>query len=91
MFYFLAVFLGWATHSAECTYSIISVFSYITVVLIFLWYLVLLFTFYLFLEDPKLPDPGVDNLLEIISNELYVAVIPILVILLITTPTFPLL
>ena len=71
--------------------SIISVFSYITVVLIFLWYLVLLFTFYRFLEDPKLADPGVDNLLEIISNELYVAVIPILVILLITTPTFALL
>ena len=36
-------------------------------------------------------DPAVDNLLEIVSNELQVAVIPILVILLITTPTFALL
>ena len=58
----------------------------------------MVFTFYIFTSQGdrtyrrvRYNDPAVDNLLEIVSNELQVAVIPILVILLITTPTFALL
>ena len=86
------------TTRGQFTYSITEVFYYITVVLIFVFYLLLVFTFYIFTSQGdrtyrrvRYNDPAVDNLLEIVSNELQVAVIPILVILLITTPTFALL
>ena len=89
------------TTRGQFTYSITEVFYYITVVLIFVFYLLLVFTFYIFTSTivkgdrtyrrVRYNDPAVDNLLEIVSNELQVAVIPILVILLITTPTFALL
>ena len=71
-------------------------YYYITVVLIFVFYLLLVFTFYIFTSTivkgdrtyrrVRYNDPAVDNLLEIVSNELQVAVIPILVILLTFTP-----
>jgi hypothetical protein len=40
--------LGWGTYSGQFTYSITEVFYYITVVLIFVFYLLLVFTFYIF-------------------------------------------
>ena len=50
---------------------------YITVVLIFVFYLLLVFTFYIFTSQGdrtyrrvRYNDPAVDNLLEIVSNEL---------------------
>lgn len=64
--------LGFGTHSAQFTYSIIEVFYYISFILIFVFYLLLVFTFYLFISDPKgslVGDPAVDNLLEIVSFE----------------------
>jgi len=57
--------------------SITEVFYYITVVLIFVFYLLLVFTFYIFTSQGdrtyrrvRYNDPAVDNLLEIVSNEL---------------------
>ena len=64
----MAMMLGWGTYSGQFTYSITEVFYYITVVLIFVNYLLLVFTFYIF--TVKYNDPAVDNLLEIVSNEL---------------------
>ncbi len=70
--------LGWGTYSGQFTYSITEVFYYITVVLIFVFYLLLVFTFYIFTSQGdrtyrrvRYNDPAVDNLLEIVSNELY--------------------
>jgi hypothetical protein len=72
--------LGWGTYSGQFTYSITEVFYYITVVLIFVFYLLLVFTFYIFTSTivkgdrtyrrVRYNDPAVDNLLEIVSNEL---------------------
>ena len=72
--------LGWGTYSGQFTYSITEVFYYITVVLIFVFYLLLVFTFYIFTSSwtgicslkvrNNDIDTAVDNLLEIVSNEL---------------------
>ena len=69
--------LGWGTYSGQFTYSITEVFYYITVVLIFVFYLLLVFTFYIFTSQGdrtyrrvRYNDAAVDNLLEIVSNEL---------------------
>ena len=73
----LNMMLGWGTYSGQFTYSITEVFYYITVVLIFVFYLLLVFTFYIFTSQGdrtyrrvRYNDPAVDNLLEIVSNEL---------------------
>ena len=44
----LNMMLGWGTYSGQFTYSITEVFYYITVVFIFVFYVLLVFTFYIF-------------------------------------------
>ena len=69
LFILLSLLLGFGTHSGQFTYSIIEIFYYIAVVLLFVFHLLLVFTFYLFISDPLVGDPAADNVLEIVENE----------------------
>ena len=86
------IYIGFSKHPI---YIFINFVSLLVLVVLLLSVLRVLCLQVRYLSKPyrrvRYNDPAVDNLLEIVSNELQVAVIPILVILLITTPTFALL
>ena len=89
--YFFIVFLllAFGTPGSQFGYSITEVFHYLTLSLIFLFYLFFFFIFYILLAHRS--DEGIENFLESGSAELYLSLSPILVILFMTTGSFPLL
>ena len=91
--YFFIVFLllAFGTPGSQFGYSITEVFHYLTLSLIFLFYLFFFFIFYILLALPEASDEGIENFLESGSAELYLSLSPILVILFMTTGSFPLL
>ena len=89
----LKVVLGIVTHGSQFGYSISSVFLFLTLSLIFVFYLLFFFIFYLLCKESELSlkDPAIEEVLESGSAELYLTLTPILVILFMTTPSFALL
>ena len=85
------VVIGIVTHGSQFGYSISSVFLFLTLSLIFVFYLLFFFIFYLLCKESSLKDPAIEEVLESGSAELYLTVTPILVILFMTTSAFPLL
>ena len=85
--------LGILTPGSQFGYSITEVFHYLTLSLIFVFYLLFFFIFYILLAETQftVKDPGIENFLETGSAELYLTLSPILVILFMTTPSFALL
>ena len=85
--------LGIRTPGSQFGYSITEVFHYLTLSLIFVFYVLFFFIFYILVGESELSlkDPAIENLLESGSAELYLTVTPILVILFMTTPSFALL
>ena len=81
------------TPGSQFGYSITEVFHYLTLSLIFVFYLLFFFIFYILLAESELSlkDPAIENFNESGSAELYLTVTPILVILFMTTPSFALL
>ena len=77
------------TPGSQFGYSITEVFHYLTLSLIFVFYLLFFFIFYILLAHR--PDEGIENFLETGAAELYLSVGPILLLLFITTSSFPLL
>jgi hypothetical protein len=87
----LYLVLSYGTHGSQFGYSITEIFHYLTLSLIFPFYLLFFFIFYILLALPSASDEGIENFLESGSAELYLSLTPILVILFMTTGTFPLL
>ena len=85
----ILVVIGIVTHGSQFGYSISSVFLFLTLSLIFVFYLLFFFIFYLLCKESS--DPAIEEVLESGSAELYLTVTPILVILFMTTPSFALL
>ena len=85
--------LGIGTPGSQFGYSITEVFHYLTLGLIFVFYVLFFFIFYILVSESELSlkDPAIENFLESGSAELYLTVTPILVILFMTTPSFALL
>ena len=85
--------MGILTPGSQFGYSITEVFHYLTLSLIFVFYLLFFFIFYILLAESELSlkDPAIEEVLESGSAELYLTVTPILVILFMTTPSFALL
>ena len=85
--------MGIGTPGSQFGYSITEVFHYLTLSLIFVFYVLFFFIFYILVGESELSlkDPAIENLLESGSAELYLTVTPILVILFMTTPSFALL
>ena len=85
--------IGIVTHGSQFGYSVTEVFLYLTLSLIFVFYLLFFFIFYLLCKESELSlkDPAIEEVLESGSAELYLTVTPILVILFMTTPSFALL
>ena len=85
--------MGILTPGSQFGYSITEVFHYLTLSLIFVFYLLFFFIFYILLAESELSlkDPAIEEVLESGSAELYLTLTPILVILFMTTPSFALL
>ena len=83
--------MGIGTPGSQFGYSITEVFHYLTLSLIFVFYVLFFFIFYILVSESKRKDPAIENFLESGSAELYLTVTPILVILFMTTPSFALL
>ena len=85
--------MGIGTPGSQFGYSITEVFHYLTLGLIFVFYVLFFFIFYILVSESELSlkDPAIENFLESGSAELYLTVTPILVILFMTTPSFALL
>ena len=85
--------MGIGTPGSQFGYSITEVFHYLTLSLIFVFYVLFFFIFYILVSESELSlkDPAIENFLESGSAELYLTVTPILVILFMTTPSFALL
>ena len=85
--------LGILTPGSQFGYSITEVFHYLTLSLILVFYLLFFFIFYILLAESELSlkDPAIENFNESGSAELYLTVTPILIILIMTTPSFALL
>ena len=85
--------LGIGTPGSQFGYSITEVFHYLTLSLIFVFYVLFFFIFYILLAESELSlkDPAIEEVLESGSAELYLTLTPILVILFMTTPSFALL
>ena len=85
--------LGIGTPGSQFGYSITEVFHYLTLSLIFVFYLLFFFIIYILLAESELSlkDPAIENFLESGSAELYLTVTPILLIIFMTTPSFALL
>ena len=85
--------MGILTPGSQFGYSITEVFHYLTLGLIFVFYVLFFFIFYILVSESELSlkDPAIENFLESGSAELYLTVTPILVILFMTTPSFALL
>ena len=85
--------LGILTPGSQFGYSITEVFHYLTLSLILVFYLLFFFILYILLAESerRLKDPAIENFNESGSAELYLTVTPILIILIMTTPSFALL
>ena len=85
--------MGILTPGSQFGYSITEVFHYLTLSLILVFYLLFFFILYILLAESerRLKDPAIENFNESGSAELYLTVTPILIILIMTTPSFALL
>ena len=64
------VVIGIVTHGSQFGYSISSVFLFLTLSLIFVFYLLFFFIFYLLCKESSLKDPAIEEVLESGSAEL---------------------
>ena len=75
----MMVVIGIVTHGSQFGYSISSVFLFLTLSLIFVFYLLFFFIFYLLCKE-SLKDPAIEEVLESGSAELYLTVSGIVIL-----------